>query len=243
VALDDVTFEVAEGSRTGLIGPNGAGKTTLFNVLSGLTRPKSGRVHLRDHDVTLSGSAHRAALGLGRTFQVPSLVQDMTVAENVLLGRHLRMGSGGAGRLAEVFRLPGWWREERRNLDIAREVAGFCGVGQHWGTVVGSLPFGVQRLVEIARAVCSEPVVLALDEPAAGLDEAETVGLGVLLRRVQVETGITVLVIEHDMDMVMDFCDQLFVLDFGRLIASGTPAEIQRNQAVLEAYLGVQSHA
>lgn len=237
VALDDVSFEVREASRTGLIGPNGAGKTTLFNVLSGLVRPRAGRVHLGDHDVTQSGPAHRAALGLARTFQVPSLVQSLTVGENVAIGRHLPMGGHP---LAEILRLPAWWSQERRNEVVAREVAAFCGLEPYWQATVSGLPFGLQRLVEIARAVCSEPSLLALDEPAAGLDEGETTRLGLLLRRVQDTTGLTILVIEHDMDMVMDFCDQIFVLDFGRMIASGPPEEIRRDERVLKAYLGVE---
>ena len=234
-AVDDVSFDVHAGEIVGLIGPNGAGKTVTFNVISGLQRPASGRVRLGGLDVTGAGAHVRTRLGLARTFQVVQLFAGMTVRENVMIAAHRFTRSGV---VSDAVRLP--WRN--RALAEARERAeaalAFVGLEGLAGEDVSALPICQARMVELARALCLRPKVLLLDEPASGLDLAETAELVTLLARVRARLGCATLLVEHDMDVVMPLCDHVYVVDFGRQIADGTPDEVRRHPAVLEAYLG-----
>jgi branched-chain amino acid transport system ATP-binding protein len=233
-AVSDVSFDAAAEGITALIGPNGAGKTTRFNLISGVLRPQAGSVRLDGRE--LAGlPAHRiAGLGVCRTFQTTALFPRLTVLENVMVGRHARTH---AGFLSGLLNLPWTWAEERairgRALELLREL----GVADCAGEPAGSLSFRRQRLVEIARALAAEPTVLLLDEPAAGLNLHETGELASLIRRIR-EKGITVLLVEHDMSLVMDISDRVVVLNYGRKLAEGAPGEIQGNPEVIAIYLG-----
>lgn len=234
VAVDHVSFSVPAKGVTAVIGPNGAGKTTLFNLLSGTIQPSEGRIFFEGEDTTGLAPEKVAARGLIRTFQLVQLFQDLTVLENVKVGRHLHT-SGGL--FAALFRTPTARREERAVDDRARELLDFVGLGAQAQTAAAVLPYGQQRLLEIARAMAAEPKLIALDEPAAGLNVDESRRLAEMIRRIADE-GTTVLLIEHDMTLVMNTADKVVVLDFGKHIAEGTPAEIRRDPAVLRAYLG-----
>ena len=231
-ALDGVGFTVASGTVTALIGPNGAGKTTMINVLSGVVRPGRGSIRFRGQDITDHSPRHRAAAGIRRTFQTVHLFPGLTVRENLLVGRFHHVAAGP------------WWnallppalgdRAGRRLADAALEL---LGLQAHADTVATELPYGTQRRVEIARALMGQPSVLLLDEPAAGMNDAETEHLGRDIRAVR-DGGITVFLVEHDMALVMSVSDHVVVFDFGRKLAEGPPDAIQRNPAVIESYLG-----
>ncbi len=229
--IDDVSFEVKRGSRTALIGPNGAGKTTVFNLISGLYPVDSGEIILDGHDITHLPARRRVDFGLSRSFQNIRLMPHLSTLENVMLGQHAR-----AGRLRDkLFPLgliPGnrWARQ-------AEEALADADIGTYPGSVVADLPYGIQKRIEIARALVSEPKLLLLDEPAAGLNRAETRKLRELLDRANAK-GITLLVVEHDMHFVHDLCDDVVVLNFGQKVFEGSPAGAARDPAVLEAYLG-----
>ncbi|MFF1438990.1 ABC transporter ATP-binding protein [Streptomyces sp. NPDC058295] len=233
-ALDTVSFTVAPGSVHALIGPNGAGKSTCFNVLSGLYRPVSGEVRLGDE--TLTGLApHRiAALGVARTFQ-NIVTTKGTVADNLMLGRHVLSRAGFA---ATALRLPRAVREQRAHLARAREIAELTGLASRFETPVALLSYGDRKRVELARALCLEPRVLLLDEPVAGMNGAERARTVEVIHTVRAELGLSVLLVEHDMGLVMRLADEVTVLDFGRCIAHGTPDEVRRHPEVLRAYLG-----
>lgn len=234
VALDGVSLEVPDGGLFGLIGPNGAGKTTLFNVISGIYRPTSGTVILAGEPLAGRSQDGIAALGIARTFQNLQVFTSMNVLDNVLTGRHRH---GHAGLLNIMFRFPSGRREEARLREAARELLDFVGLADLALHPAASLPPGQQRLVEVARALAGEPRLLLLDEPAAGLTTRETEVLGELVQRL-VARGLTTVLIEHDMTLVMNVCHRVAVLDQGRLIAMGTPTQVQSDPNVIAAYLG-----
>jgi branched-chain amino acid transport system ATP-binding protein len=234
VALDQVTFQVSPGQIKGLIGPNGAGKTTLFNIISGLLQPDTGRIGFKGRTITGLKPYQIARVGIARTFQNPSLFLRMSVLENVMVGRHTRSRS-------EFFRCslrwPGQPREERRIYTDAREYLERLGLGALADVPAGSLAFGQRRMVELARALATEPELLLLDEPASGLNTREKADLGVVIRRIR-DQGITILLVEHDMALVMDLSDDIVVLHNGTPLAEGPPAKIQGDQNVISVYLG-----
>jgi branched-chain amino acid transport system ATP-binding protein len=234
-ALSDISFSVEAGEIVGVIGPNGAGKTTLFNVITAVFPPTEGSVVFDGEAIGGLPSHAIARRGIGRTFQNIRLFPAMTVEENVMVGRHCRTR---AGVLRGVLRTPGEREEERATRTRTRELLGLVGLsGTDPGQAAGSLPYGHQRRLEIARALASEPRLLLLDEPAAGMNESETGEMFRLIRRIR-ELGMTILLIEHDMSLVMKACDRLVVFNFGRKIAEGTPLAIREDPRVVEAYLG-----
>jgi branched-chain amino acid transport system ATP-binding protein len=233
-AVHDVTAEVRAGQITALIGPNGAGKTTVFNVVTGLFPATSGSIRFREKNITGFPPHRVASLGISRTFQNIRVFPNMTVLENVMVGMHTRSTHGF---LSTALRLPGMRGEEKRIRTKAMESLEFVGLRDYASAGAAGIPFGLQRALEIARALASEPNLLLLDEPAAGLNTQETLLLGDLIRRI-LESGVTVLIVEHDMELVMKISHDIIVLDNGRLIARGTPSEIQNHPDVITAYLG-----
>jgi branched-chain amino acid transport system ATP-binding protein len=233
-ALEDVSLSVTRGSITGIIGPNGAGKTTLFNIVSGLYKQTAGQVFLGEKNVSLFAPERLASLGLVRTFQNVELFSQMTVLENAMVGLHTRSKSG---IFSCAFKLPGQIREEKYIRERALAWLKFTGLADLADMTAASLPFGKGRLLEISRALAQEPQIILMDEPAAGLNGRETTELASLIRRIK-ELGITVVLVEHDMELVMDICESIIVLNLGKKLACGTPREIQENPAVISAYLG-----
>jgi branched-chain amino acid transport system ATP-binding protein len=234
VALDQVSFTARQGDITGVIGPNGAGKTTLFNIISGIYQRTGGTVVFSDRDVSGLPPERLARHGLVRTFQNIELFGQMTVLENVMVGLHTKSQSG---LLASALRLPWQRAEEKRIRAQALELLDYVGIVELAEQSAGSLAFGNGRLLEIARALALQPMLLSMDEPAAGLNSRETWQLGDLIRRIR-QDGVTVLLVEHDMELVMDVCDRIVVLNLGQKLAEGTPRQIQENPAVIAAYLG-----
>jgi len=233
-ALQDVSFSVAAGDITGIIGPNGAGKTTLFNIVTGIYAPTSGRVHYDGKDITGFPPEKLARLGLVRTFQGIELFGEMTVLENVMVGLHTKSQSG---IIASALKLPSHLREEQHIRERALSWLEFAGIAGLSDMKAGNLPFGKGRLLEIARAMAAEPKIVLLDEPAAGLNSRETLDLSHLIKRIK-DSGITVALVEHDMELVMDICSTIVVLNLGTKLAQGTPRQIQEDEKVITAYLG-----
>lgn len=233
-ALSDVSFSIHANQITGVIGPNGAGKTTLFNIVTGIYQQTSGQVIFEGKDISGIPVERLAAKGMVRTFQNIELFGQMTVLENVMVGLHSRSKSG---LFACSFKAPWAIKEERRIREEAHEWLRFVGIEQLAEVQASNLPFGKGRMLEIARAMACKPRMILMDEPAAGLNSQETVGLAELIRKIR-DLGVTVVLVEHDMELVMDICDRIVVLNLGQKLAEGTPREIQDNPEVIAAYLG-----
>lgn len=236
-ALNNISFTLNKGQITGVIGPNGAGKTTLFNIITGIYSQTSGKIIFEGKDISNLPPEKLARLGMVRTFQNIELFGQMTVLENVMVGLHTK---SKCGLISSAFKMPWAISEERKIRLEAMKWLEFTGITELATVIASNLPFGKGRLLETARALASEPSLILMDEPAAGLNSQETWQLSQLIKRIR-DLGITVVLVEHDMELVMDICDQIVVLNLGEKLAQGTPREIQENQHVIAAYLGGES--
>lgn len=234
IAVNDVSFQVEPGQIKAVIGPNGAGKTTLFNMISGTFPATSGTANFQGRALKRKKPFQVAGLGMARTYQNIKMFSGMTALENVMVGRHVQ---SNAGFMASMFRMPWTWKEERDIRDKSLELLALLEIEEHAHTDAESLAFGQQRAVELARALALEPSLLLLDEPAAGLNIYETAEVGRLITKIR-DLGITVLLVEHDMSLVMDISDEIVVLCFGEKIAEDTPKNIQQDPEVIKIYLG-----
>ncbi len=234
-ANKDVSFDLMEGEILGMIGPNGAGKTTMFNILAGVYPATSGDVEFFGHNINKVPTHKRVEMGMARTFQNIKLFQNVSVLENVMAGRHCRTKSWF---IPILFNTKGVKEDNKNSEELSRKMIDFVGLTEKIDEYARNLPYGEQRDLEIARALATEPKVILLDEPCAGMNEGEKDNLQKLVRRIRGELGITVLIIEHDMKVIMSLCDRIVVLNQGEEIALGTPEEVRNNPAVIEAYLG-----
>ncbi len=233
-AVSDLSFEVAEGQIKAMIGPNGAGKTTILNMISGVLSPTAGQIYFKSQQIACCRADVVARYGIARTFQVVRLFRELTALENVMVGCQ---PWARAGVIGAALRLPGARRMERRVLEEAMACLERVDLGARAGELAGNLPFGEQRLLELARALAPRPALLLLDEPASGLNDAERERFGALLQQVR-RQGVTILLVEHNMDLVMEVSDEIVVINYGEKLAEGSPTEVQNQKEVIAAYLG-----
>jgi len=234
-AVDSVSFAVEPGEVFSIIGPNGAGKTTIFNLISRIYQPTSGRLVLHGTDITRVPPHRVAGLGIARTFQNIELFSNASVLQNLLIGCHAHVQ---AGILSQLLFLPAARRDELVHRERAEDVIAFLGLQRYRHTLIGSLPYGVRKVVELGRALCTEPKLLLLDEPSSGLNVEETEGMGYWIEDIQKDLGITVIMVEHDMSLVSAVSNRVMALNYGRVMAVGTPREVQTHPEVVRAYIG-----
>lgn len=234
-AVENVSFKLKKGELLGLIGPNGAGKTTLFNMLSGVYTPTSGEILLEGHKTNGISPDNLSKLGVARTFQNIRLFDNLTVLDNVKLAMNQYMEYGV---LTGMLRLPKFWKEENEATEKAKEILELFNLEKYFRAFAGSLPYGAQRKLEIARAMATRPKLLLLDEPAAGMNESETKDLMDSIKVIREKTGVSILLIEHDMSLVLGISERLIVLNYGEILAEGNPKEVIQNEEVVKAYLG-----
>jgi branched-chain amino acid transport system ATP-binding protein len=234
-AVDAVSFEVNAGEVFSIIGPNGAGKTTIFNLISRIYQPTSGRLIFEDREITSVPPYRIAGLGIARTFQNIELFANATLLQNLLIGRHCH---SGVGVLSQLVFLPHVRRAELQHREKVEEVIAFLGLERYRDTLIANLPYGVRKVVELGRALCIEPKLLLLDEPSSGLNVEETEGMGFWIEDIKKDLGITVIMVEHDMNLVRMVSDRVMALNYGKVIALGTPGEVQNHPEVVRAYIG-----
>jgi branched-chain amino acid transport system ATP-binding protein len=234
-ALDEVDIEIRPGEIVGLLGPNGAGKTTLFNVISGFLKPDWGRILLREEEITHLLPYERVAAGMGRTFQHVRLFRNMTVYENLLVAQHRHLSSGS---FSAMLRLPSWRKDEKRGRERAQEILEIVDLRPWRDSYPSQLSYGTTRFLELACVLSVEPKIMLLDEPSSGIQQKEVEALGPMLTRIRDETGCAIVLIEHDMGLLLSASERIYALDFGKVIAEGTPDEVVGNDGVLESYLG-----
>jgi branched-chain amino acid transport system ATP-binding protein len=234
-AVDAVSFDVQPGEVFSIIGPNGAGKTTIFNLISRIYAPTSGRLIFQDQDITNVPAYRIAGLGIARTFQNIELFANATLLQNLLIGRHCH---STVGVLSELVFTPAVRREELQHRERAEEVIAFLGLERYRDTLIANLPYGVRKVVELGRALCIEPKLLLLDEPSSGLNVEETEGMGYWIEDIKKDLGVTVIMVEHDMNLVRMVSDRVMALNYGKVIALGTPDEVQNHPEVVRAYIG-----
>lgn len=234
-AVDGVSFEVEKGSIFTIIGPNGAGKTTIFNLVSRINDPTAGSIHFEGRDITRVAANQVASLGIARTFQNIELFDNANVMQNILVGCHVHVGTS---LLSEILRLPSFTQREIESRKNVEKIIDFLGLDSYRDSTVGSLPYGLRKMVELGRALAVSPKLLLLDEPSSGLNFEETDNIGSWIRDIRDVLGVTILMVEHDMRLVSAVSDRVLALNYGKLLAIGTAAQVQRDPAVISAYLG-----